>query len=178
ARIGIARICMLMNIYTGRVRCQLFFLEPVPVYPALPGATFFAPCTRHALAFPAAECYESDSPAMAATCKSAGCKTTVPAALDDRQLCILHYTLLLEHSCGEMRRETALGNTPHERQKEIIQFITENGERLARGATSGLHLNDDSKARILSTFLTLMNLRGNPHRPAMRTPFWRSGGPA
>jgi len=56
-----------------------------------------------------------------------------------------------------MRRETALGNAPQERQREIMKFITENGECLARVATSGLHLTDDLKARILSTFLTLMN---------------------
>jgi hypothetical protein len=112
---------------------------------------------------------------MAATCKSAGCKTSVPAALDEQQLCILHFTLLLEQGCGEMRRETALGNAAHERQKDIIRYITENGERLARVATSGLHLTDDIKARILSTFLTLMNLRENLDRSAMRTPFGRSG---
>ena len=99
----------------------------------------------------------------------------MPAALEERQLCILHFTLLLEQACGEMRRETALGNAPHERQKEIIQYITENGERLARVATSGLHLTDDIKARILSTFLTLMNLRENLDRAALRVPFGRSG---
>jgi len=53
-----------------------------------------------------------------------------------------------------------------------MKFITTNGESLARVATSGLHLTDDLKARVLSTFLTLMNLRENldrascAHRPA------------
>ena len=70
----------------------------------------------------------------------------------------LHFTLSLEAAAAAMRRETALGNTPHERQREIMSFITENGETLARVATSGLPLTDDLKARILSTFLTLMNL--------------------
>ena len=51
----------------------------------------------------------------------------------------------------------------------------ENGEKLARVATSGLHLTDDLKARVLSTFLTLMNLRENLDRAAMRTPSGRSG---
>src|SRR6266568_2173293 len=51
------------------------------------------------------------------------------------------------------------------------------GERLARVATSGLHLTDDLKARILSTFLTLMNLRENLDRSSMRSSFGRSGHP-
>src|SRR5205814_6554154 len=70
--------------------------------------------------------------------------------------------------------ETALGNTTQERQREIMRFITEHGERLARVATSGLHLTDDLKARILSTFLTLMNLRENLDRSSMRSSFGRS----
>jgi hypothetical protein len=74
-----------------------------------------------------------------------------------------------------MRRETALGNTPQERQRQIMAFITENGERLARVATSGLHLSDDLKARVLSTFLTLMNLRENLDRSSMRSPMGRGG---
>ena len=112
---------------------------------------------------------------MAKNCTATGCKMDVPAALQERKLCILHFTLALEQACAEMRRETALGNTPHERQNEIMQYITEHGEVLARVATSGLHLMDEMKARILSTFLTLMNLRENLDRAAMRTPFGRSG---
>jgi hypothetical protein len=112
---------------------------------------------------------------MTELCHISACKHDVPAALADQNLCILHFTLSLEASCAEMRRETALGNTPNERQRDIMRFITENGERLARVATSGLHLTDDLKARVLSTFLTLMNLRENLDRAAMRSPFGRSG---
>jgi len=108
-------------------------------------------------------------------CHISGCKHDVPAALAERRLCILHFTLSLEASCAEMRRETALGNTAHERHREIMSFITENGEKLARVATSGLHLTDDLKARVLSTFLTLMNLRENLDRASMRTPSGRGG---
>ena len=112
---------------------------------------------------------------MTELCHISGCKHDVPAALAEHKLCILHFTLSLEAGCAEMRRETALGNAPNERQREIMRFITENGERLARVATSGLHLTDDLKARVLSTFLTLMNLRENLDRAAMRTPPGRSG---
>src|SRR6266581_4712984 len=97
---------------------------------------------------------------MGISCQISGCKNDAPQALAEQQLCVLHFTLSVEASCSEMRRETALGNAPHERQGEIMKFITEHGERLARVATSGLHLTDDLKARILSTFLTLMNLHG------------------
>src|SRR6202158_2757455 len=101
---------------------------------------------------------------MGTRCQSAGCKNDSPSALAEQQLCVLHFTLSLESGGGEMRGETALGNTGHERQREIMRFITENGEKLARVATSGLPLTDDLKARILSTFLTLMNLRENLYR--------------
>ncbi|MHB8607219.1 MAG: hypothetical protein ACYDCG_02790 [Candidatus Acidiferrales bacterium] len=112
---------------------------------------------------------------MATPCKVTGCKNDSPPSLVEQQVCVLHFTLSIEGSCAEMRRETALGNAPHERQKEIMKFITESGERLARVATSGLHLTDDLKARILSTFLTLMNLRENLDRANMRSSFGRTG---
>src|SRR6266436_2385066 len=112
---------------------------------------------------------------MATGCKVTGCKIDSPAALAEQQLCVLHYTLSIEASCAEMRRETAMGNAPHERLKEIMKFLTENGERLARVATSGMPLTDDLKARILSTFLTLMNLRENLDRANMRSSPGRTG---
>lgn len=112
---------------------------------------------------------------MTNSCEVKGCKSEVPAALRDNHLCVLHFTLSVEGGCAEMRRETALGNAPQERQKEIMQFISEHGERLARVATSGLPLTDDLKARILSTFLTLMNLRENLDRANMRSSFGRTG---
>jgi hypothetical protein len=112
---------------------------------------------------------------MTAACQIKGCKAEVPPALAEYHLCVLHFTLSVEDKCAGMRRETALGNAPHDRQHEIMKFITEHGERLARVATSGLPLTDDLKARILSTFLTLMNLRENLDRANMRSSFGRSG---
>ncbi len=85
---------------------------------------------------------------MGTSCQIAGCKNDSPPALAEQRLCVLHFTLALETSCSEMRRETALGNAPQDRQREIMKFITEHGEILARVATSGLHLTDDLKARI------------------------------
>jgi len=84
------------------------------------------------------------------------------------KLCVLHFTLSVEQACAEMRRETALGKASHPRQVEIIQYISDHGELLARVATSGMHLADEIKARILNTFLTLMNLRENLDRAALR----------
>jgi hypothetical protein len=112
---------------------------------------------------------------MAISCSATGCKITVPAVLESEKLCVLHFTLAVEQSCSEMRRETVLGRTPHDRQVEIIHFIAERGEVLARTATCGLHLTDELKARVLNTFLTLMNLRENLDRAALRQPIGRTG---
>lgn len=109
-------------------------------------------------------------------CCENGCKGPVPAALEPVRLCILHFTLKLESECAQMRRETVYGRTHHSRQTEIIRYISEQGEMLARAATSGLHLADEMKARILNTFLTLMNLRENLDRAALRQPIGRTSG--
>lgn len=83
-------------------------------------------------------------------------------------MCILHFTLFIEQECGEMRRESALGTNPHERQVELMKRIAGRGETLVRVATSGFAMSDELKARILSTLLTLMNTRENMDRAAMR----------
>jgi len=92
-------------------------------------------------------------------------------------MCVLHFTVHVEKVSGDLRRETVYGKTPHARQVEIIDYISEQGEMLARAATSGLHLPDELKARVLNTFLTLMNLRENLDRAALRQPIGRTGGP-
>jgi hypothetical protein len=99
----------------------------------------------------------------------------VPAALDALGICAHHFVLAVEKACAEMRRETVLGRAPHERQVEIINYITEQGALLARVATSGLHLPDEMKARLLNTFLTLINLRENLDRAVLRQPVGRTG---
>ena len=109
-------------------------------------------------------------------CSEHGCKGLVPQAIETVHLCVLHFTLQVENACAEMRRETVYGKTPHTRQVEIIDYIAKHGEMLARASTSGLHLADEMKARILNTFLTLMNLRENLDRAALRQPIGRTGG--
>jgi hypothetical protein len=99
----------------------------------------------------------------------------VPAALDAQGLCVHHYVLAVEKACAEMRRETVMGRAPHERQVEIISYIAGQGELMARVATSGLHLPDEMKARLLNTFLTLINLRENLDRAVLRQPVGRTG---
>lgn len=112
---------------------------------------------------------------MPSSCTQSACKATVPRELESVQLCVLHFTQAIEQACAEMRRETVLGHASHERQVEIIHYIAEQGELLAHTATSGMHLSDELKARILNTFLTLMNLRENLDRAALRQPVGRSG---
>jgi hypothetical protein len=112
---------------------------------------------------------------MPTPCGADNCKGSVPAVLEAEKLCVLHFTLAIEQSCAEMRRETVMGRTSHERTMEIINFIAARGELLARTATNGLHLTDELKARVLNTFLTLMNLRENLDRAALRQPIGRVG---
>jgi len=109
-------------------------------------------------------------------CSENGCKGKVPTALESVRLCVVHFTLKVEQDCAQMRRETVYGKTPHGRQIEIIEYIAQHGEMLARASTSGLHLADEMKARILNTFLTLMNLRENLDRAALRQPIGRTNG--
>ena len=112
---------------------------------------------------------------MARPCSAPGCKGSVPTALDSQAVCIHHYIVSVERACADMRRETVTGRAPHERQQEIISYIGEQGGVLARTATSGLHLPDEMKARLLNTFLTLINLRENLDRAVMRVPVGRTG---
>jgi hypothetical protein len=105
---------------------------------------------------------------VADPCSAKGCKAAVPAVLAADRLCVLHFTLFIEQECAEIRRETALGTTPHERQVEFIDKIGKRGEALVQIATGGYTMSDELKARILSTLLTLMNCRENMDRAAMR----------
>jgi hypothetical protein len=92
----------------------------------------------------------------------------VPAGLAAEHQCVLHFTLFIEQECAEVRRETALGKSSHERQLQFMEQISSRGEKLVRVATTGFPMSDEMKARVLSTLLTLMNTRENMDRAAMR----------
>jgi len=106
--------------------------------------------------------------AMYVNCEVVGCKTRVPQELEAEKRCVLHFTLELEQACMLMRRETAVGTCTRERFSEMRQYIVEHGAQLARLATGSTGLTDETKARVLSTFLTLMNSRENIERIAAR----------
>lgn len=105
---------------------------------------------------------------MLVNCDVVGCKTRVPQQLEEQRLCILHFTLELEQTCMQMRRETAVEGARRERYDEMRHYMAEHGQKLAQLATGGAGLTDETKARILSTFLTLMNCRENIERIAAR----------
>jgi len=98
-----------------------------------------------------------------ASCQVQGCKLEVPAALEQSALCVHHYLVWLDGNCAAMRRETASGVSA-ERHDQIALFVREQGERLSHVATGGHRLSDDMKARVLSEFLSLINLRENLER--------------
>jgi hypothetical protein len=107
------------------------------------------------------------------------CKAPVPAELESASLCVFHFTLNVEQTCAEMHRQIALHSATAERQAEVAIYIGECALLLAR-LTSNLCLSDELKRRVLSTFLSLMNLRENLDRaasrsaPELRTPWSRT----
>ena len=101
-------------------------------------------------------------------CREMGCKASVPVEFAEDRMCVFHFTLFIEHECAEIRRETALGKTSHERQVECIKKIVGRGDMLASVATNGFPKTDELKTRILSTVLTLINCRENIDRASLR----------
>ncbi len=108
-------------------------------------------------------------------CTHYGCKHTVPAELKDEGLCLAHYLATLDEVCSNLRRETAPGKLSPERHGEVLEYISRQGERLARIGTGGHGITDDVKSRILSTLLLLINLREAVDRAHARTHGPRAG---
>jgi len=105
---------------------------------------------------------------MELACRIVGCKSAVPAELTQEIFCPLHFTVSVEQKCADLRRETVGGAPDEGRREEIVRYLGQAGKTLAGVATGNQRLPDELKARILNTFLTLMNLRENMERAAAR----------
>ncbi len=86
------------------------------------------------------------------------CNGLVPSELDSAGLCVLHFTMKIEQNCADLHRQIALRGATLERRGEVTLYIGECALLLAR-VSSNLCLSDELKRRVLSTFLSLMNLR-------------------
>jgi hypothetical protein len=95
------------------------------------------------------------------------CTAQVPPELIAERLCVLHFTLSIERTCTQMHRQIALNGATAERRAAAESYINQSALLLAR-LTSNLCLSDALKRRVLSTFLSLMNLRENLERAASR----------
>jgi hypothetical protein len=98
-----------------------------------------------------------------------GCQTPVPPELQEKRLCVLHFILSTEHTCARMRRETAADMPKGTRQAEIADYVKTTAIMLSEVGTGNQPLSDELKKRILTTFLTLMNLRESLYRSTSRS---------
>ena len=96
------------------------------------------------------------------------CQVPVPQELETESLCVVHFILGIDHDCAELRREVAQGKTSAERQSQIAAYVKATAIKLTEVATSRLRLSDELKKRVLTTFLTLMNLKESLDRSANR----------
>ena len=106
------------------------------------------------------------------------CQVPVPQELNDAHLCVIHFIISIDHDCADLRREVAQGKATTERQLEIASYVKATAMKLTEVATSRLRLSDELKKRILTTFLTLMNLQESLDRSANRASVIRELRPA
>ena|SRR5579871_1156025 len=99
-------------------------------------------------------------------CRVPGCGCEVPAELEADTVCVSHFLLASESVCTAIRRETIPGGTEAPRRLEIQNYVSSAAMKLARLGTGTVRLTDETKKRILTTFLTLMILRENVDRDA------------
>jgi len=97
-----------------------------------------------------------------------GCQAPVPPELQEERLCVLHFILSTEHDCARLRRETAMEKASAIRESEIANYLKTSAMKLSELAIGNAPLSDELKKRILTTFLTLMNLRESLDRSARR----------
>jgi hypothetical protein len=109
------------------------------------------------------------SATMSSSASLCWCQLPVPQELQTEVLCVQHFLTTIEHDCSELRREIAIGKTTPERQVEIADWIKSTANKLTIVAYGRLRLSDEYKKRILTEFLTLMNLHESLDRSANRT---------
>ena len=108
------------------------------------------------------------SATMSSSASLCWCQLPVPQELETEVLCVQHFLTTVEHDCSELRREIALGKTTPARQAEIADWVKTTANKLTVVAYGRLRLSDEYKKRILTTFLTLMNLHESLDRSANR----------
>ena len=109
------------------------------------------------------------SATMSASASLCWCQLPVPQELETEVLCVQHFLTTVEHDCSELRREIAMGKTTPARQVEIAEWVKATANKLTVVAYGRLRLSDEYKKRVLTTFLTLMNLHESLDRSANRT---------
>jgi hypothetical protein len=67
-----------------------------------------------------------------------------------------------------MRREAAMELATSSRRREIENYVKTTALKLSDVATSSTRLTDELKKRVLTTFLTLMNLQESLERSSSR----------
>lgn len=92
-------------------------------------------------------------------CCIPGCGTPVPAELETEVLCVPHFLLAAESVCTAIHREATPGGPTATRRTEIEHYVATSAVKLARLGTGTVRLSDETKRRVLTTFLTLMILR-------------------
>lgn len=88
-----------------------------------------------------------------------GCRGAVPHELEAERICVVHFILAIESGCNQIRREAAAGLATVARRREIETYVKSTALKLSDVATSETRLTDELKKRVLTTLLTLMNLR-------------------
>jgi hypothetical protein len=114
------------------------------------------------------------SATVSATTSLCWCQLPVPQELETEVLCVQHFLTTVEHDCSDLRREIAVGKTTPVRQAEIADWVKNTANKLTIVAYGRLRLSDEYKKRILTTFLTLMNLHESLDRSANRATTNRS----
>jgi|SRR5579871_2376627 len=108
------------------------------------------------------------SATMSSSASLCWCHVPVPQELQTEVLCVQHFLSTVEHDSSEFRREIAIGRTTPVRQAEIADWVKATANKLTVVAYGRLRLSDEYKKRILTTYLTLMNLNESLDRSANR----------